>query len=183
LFDVERSYRGWEATTAEVVTGSGGGDCGYQFREGLRYLVYAFPHHPSGKLYTGICQRTRPLTAASEDLEYLEKKDDPSYKAGIEGIIEELDSKDRIQVLGVLRGIPVLVEGPSGSWRVVSQDDGRFKLWGLPPGRYRVAPVLPGSFLPAEQAVNLKRNTCAELRFLATPRPDHRPPGPRPHER
>jgi hypothetical protein len=35
-FEVERSYRGWEAKTAEVATGSGGGDCGYDFREGVR---------------------------------------------------------------------------------------------------------------------------------------------------
>src|SRR5215467_8851011 len=33
-FEVERSYRGWEAKTAQVVTGWGGGDCGYDFQEG-----------------------------------------------------------------------------------------------------------------------------------------------------
>jgi hypothetical protein len=171
LFEVERSYRGWEAKTAEVVTGWGGGDCGYDFREGVRYLVYAYPHRETGKLYTGICQRTRRLSEAADDLEYLSKKDDPSHGGGIEGTIEELDSKNRIEVFGFLQGIPVLISGPSGRQTVVSQKDGRFQLWGLSPGSYRVTPVFPKSFLPDEQTVKLGRNSCAELRFLATPPP------------
>jgi hypothetical protein len=171
FFQVDRSYRGWAANTAEVVTGWGGGDCGYEFQEGLRYLVYAYPDSPTGKLVTGICQRTRPLSQAAEDLEYLSKKDDPSHGAGIEGRIEELDAKTRIQVIGFLGGIQVLIEGPSGRQTIVSQKDGWFRLWGLSPGSYRVTPALPKSFLPDEQAVKLERNSCAQLRFLATPRP------------
>jgi hypothetical protein len=171
FFEVERSYRGWEAKVAEVVTGWGGGDCGYDFRENDRYLVYAYPHTETGKLYTGICQRTRPLTEASEDLEYLNNKDDPSHGAGIEGMIEELDSKNRIEVVGFLDGIPVSISGPSGRQTIVSQKDGRFRLWGLSPASCRVSPVLPKSFLPDEQTVKLEGNSCAELRFLATPRP------------
>jgi hypothetical protein len=169
FFDVERSYRGWTAKSAEVVTGWGGGDCGYEFQQGVGYLVYAYPHRETGKLYTGICQRTRPLTEASDDLEYLDKKDDPSHGAGIEGTIEELDSKTRIQVVGFLEGIPVLVNGPAGRQTIASQKDGRFQLWGLSPGTYRVTPVLPKSFLPDEQTVKLERNSCVEIRFLATP--------------
>ena len=168
-FDVERSYRGWEAATAEVLAGWNS-DCGYRFQEGVRYLVYAYPDTATGKLYTGICQRTRPMSEASEDLEYLAKKDDPAHGAGIEGMIEELDSKNRIAVVGFLEGIPVLISGPSGRQTIVSQKDGKFRLWGLLPGRYRVAPVLPKSFWPVEQTVRLKVNACAELRFLATPR-------------
>ena len=56
FFDVERSYRGWTAKTAEVVTGWGGGDCGYEFHEGVEYLVYGYPHRETGRLYTGICR-------------------------------------------------------------------------------------------------------------------------------
>src|SRR5215469_17889182 len=169
FFEVEQSYRGWQAKTAEVVTGWGGGDCGYDFREGVRYLVYAYPHPETGKLYTGICQRTRPVSEAQDDLEYLSKKDDPSHGAGIEGVIEELDPNKRIEVAGFMEGIPVLVNGPSGRRRVISRKDGRFQLWGLRPGSYRVTPVLPKSFLRDAQTVKLKRDSCAELRFLATP--------------
>ena len=168
FFEVERSYRGWNANTAEVVTGWGGGDCGYDFREGVRYLVYAYPHPETGKLYTGICQRTRRVSEASEDIEYLMKKDDPGHGAGIEGTIEELDSKNRTSVVDFLEGISVLISGPSGRQTIVSQKNGQFRLWGLLPGRYRVTPLLPKSFVPVEQDVNVKKNACVEVRFLAT---------------
>src|SRR5262249_32445851 len=153
----ERSYRGWTAKTAEVVTGQGLGDCGYHFRQGERYLVYAYPHRETGKLYTGICQRTRPLGEATEDLEYLSKKDDPSQQSGVEGVVEEL-TKD--SVARPLAGMSVTVEGESGRWTVLSQKDGRFRLWGLAPGRYRVTPVLPRDFAPIHEVVNLQPHSC-----------------------
>jgi len=169
-FEVERNYRGLMTKTAEVQSGWNS-DCGYRFQEGVRYLVYAYPDSSTGKLTTSICTRTRPIAEASEDLEYLSKKDDPSHRAGIEGTIEELDPKNRIEVVGFMKGIAVLVDGPAGRQRVVSQKDGRFQLWGLPPGSYRVNPALPKSFLRDKQTVKLQPNSCAELRFLATPRP------------
>jgi len=173
FLEVERSYRGSVGVTAEVVTGSGGSDCGYDFRQGEHYLVYAYPHPQSGKLYTGICQRTRPISGAGDDLDYLSKKDDPSHGAGIEGTIEELtrDSCYETRVVGFMEGISVLVQGKSGHWTTVSQKDGRFRLWGIQPGRYRVTPVLPKRFLPSTETVTLEPNSCATIRFLATPPP------------
>jgi hypothetical protein len=172
-FEVERSYRGLTAKTVEVQSGWNS-DCGYKFQEGVRYLVYAYLESSTGKLTTSICARTRPLLEASQDLEYLSKKDEPSHGPGIEGTIEELDAKNGIEVVGFMKGIPILVDGPSGRKRVVSQEDGRFQLWGLLPGSYRVSPVLPKSFLQNKQTVKLEPNSCAELRFLAKPRPYRR---------
>jgi hypothetical protein len=181
-FDVERSYRGLTTKATEVQSGWNS-DCGYRFQEGVRYLVYAYPDSSIGKLTTSICTRTRPIAEASEDLEYLSKKDDPSHGAGIEGTIEELDPKNRIGVVGFMEGIPVLVDGPSGRQRVISQRDGRFQLWGLSPGSYRVSPALPKSFLQDKQTVQLEPNSCAELRFLAKPRPYRRGSSSRPNDR
>ena len=54
----------------EIVTGNGGGDCGYAFRSGVDYVVYAYKNS-EGRLETGICSRTRPLMDAAEDVAYL----------------------------------------------------------------------------------------------------------------
>lgn len=55
-----------------ISTGLGGGDCGYGFKEGQKYLVYA---HASSDpvLGTGICSGTRPLESAAgqEDISVL----------------------------------------------------------------------------------------------------------------
>jgi hypothetical protein len=60
------------ASEAEIVTGFGSGDCGYDFRVGVEYVVYA-RKDARGRLSTGICSRTRPLAAAAEDLAYIRK--------------------------------------------------------------------------------------------------------------
>lgn len=69
-FDVERGFVNVVPGPVEIVTGTGGGDCGYSFATGGRYLVYAWKT-PSSRLSTGICSRTRPLDEAEEDLRYL----------------------------------------------------------------------------------------------------------------
>lgn len=172
-FEIDRSYRGSVRKTAEVVTGSVSTECGYDFRPGEHYLVYAYPHPHSGKLYTGICQRTRPIFEAGDDLDYLTKKDDRSHGAGIEGTIEELtrDSRYETRVVGFMAGISVLIQGKSARWTTVSQKNGRFRLWGLQPGRYRITPALPEGFLPSSETVTLEPYSCVTIRFLATPPP------------
>src|SRR5215204_4317253 len=70
-FAVLQPFLGVEGTEVEVVTGRGGGDCGYYFRKGETYLVYAFGGRDGKPLATSICSRTRPVADASEDLEFL----------------------------------------------------------------------------------------------------------------
>ena len=58
-FHVDRKLRGADATDVEVVTGLGSGDCGFGFRLGGQYLVYAY-RNKENVLSTSICSRTRP---------------------------------------------------------------------------------------------------------------------------
>ena len=172
LLQIERNYRGQEGkSTVEIVTGDGGGDCGFSFQEGKLYLVYAFPHPATGKLYTGICQRTRLLSEAAEDLEYLAKKDDPAHGAGIEGSVEELsrDKENLTQVVGMLAGAELEIVGNMGRWTTVTGTDGKFRVWGLKPGSYRITTLWGRKFVAETQIVKLKPGTCADVRFLATP--------------
>jgi hypothetical protein len=54
----------------KVRTGLGGGDCGFRFEVGKRYLVYAFADD-SGRLSTGICSGTAMLQDSLANLSYL----------------------------------------------------------------------------------------------------------------
>jgi hypothetical protein len=70
-FRVEKYWKGVLTTEMIVVTGRGGGDCGYRFEVGARYLIFAYGG--DAKLETNICQRTKGLEEATEDLKLLGK--------------------------------------------------------------------------------------------------------------
>src|SRR6186997_2980359 len=66
---VDQPIRGMQSADVEVITGWGGGDCGYGFKLGQRYLVYAYREEDK-RLSTSICTRTRLLTEADDDFAF-----------------------------------------------------------------------------------------------------------------
>lgn len=73
-FEVSRIWKGESVSEIIIYTGSGGGDCGFDFKEGQDYLVYANPSSMYGDkelLVTIICDRTKQLSQAQEDLAVL----------------------------------------------------------------------------------------------------------------
>lgn len=73
---VDRTWKGVESETVVVLTGWGGGDCGFPFERGESYLVYA-NGRPGELLGTGICGRTAELSRAAADLREL---GEPSHR-------------------------------------------------------------------------------------------------------
>ena len=65
--EVSDAFRGVRTESVDVETGEGGGDCGYGFTVGERYLVYANVRPGGQTLTTSICTRTKPLASAQED--------------------------------------------------------------------------------------------------------------------
>ena len=65
-FRVSEVWKGPEQRTLEVHTALIGASCGYPFKEGQEYLVYAY----TGKqgLEVGLCGATKPLSKAGADL-------------------------------------------------------------------------------------------------------------------
>jgi hypothetical protein len=75
-FTVQGSWRGTPGPSVLVLTGQGGGDCGYRFEPGEEYLVYAY-RGLDGAPATDICRRTRPVSAAAADLAFLRQGSEP----------------------------------------------------------------------------------------------------------
>ncbi len=59
-FQVEKSWKQIRSKEIFIVTGSGGGDCGFPFAIGMKYLIYAYGPN-NGKFGTGICSRTKRI--------------------------------------------------------------------------------------------------------------------------
>ena len=78
-FDVIRVWKGPLRETLTVKTERMGISCGYEFKEGRRYIVYAYDG------YTGLCTRTAPAWLAVRDFAALGFGQNPGTAA--EGVI------------------------------------------------------------------------------------------------
>ena len=172
-FRVEEAFRGVEAVEVQVMTGMGGGDCGYNFQIGERYLVYAGRDANSDVYGTSICTRTRPLSEAGEDLEYIRNLSKRERGAVLSGEIRRYRRNletEQTEQLGPLSEIEISVEGASNSYSARSDKDGRYKLTGLAPGKYKVKPLLPKEFsgYTTEQQTVLNERGCSVVNFYVT---------------
>lgn len=167
-FAVLQPFQGVEGAEVEVATGRGDGDCGYQFRKGESYLVYAYGGRDGRPLMTGICTRTRPVSEASEDFEFLR-----GLGARAQGVsIDVTVSRTRQSVkagdsapVGGLGGARLTVEGAGESREVRTDSEGRARLTGLKPGTYKIKLALPEGLTTykEEQEVTVADRGCASL--------------------
>lgn len=147
-FTIERAFRGVEGMTVDVATGVGGGDCGYEFKAGERYLVYAYKNGRTG-LSTSICSRTRPMSAAGDDLSFIERMPPLGTGGRVYGVITH---RERDLVHGGTRKydqvppIHLLLRGKSGGFDAQSDEHGRYEITGVAPGAYELQIIPPANF-------------------------------------
>lgn len=86
LIEVAETWKGVSESQVIITTGSGGGDCGYEFQVGQEYLVYATESTMYGEaeLVTIICDRTTEMGAAQEDLAVLGEGKEPTVQVDLE---------------------------------------------------------------------------------------------------
>ncbi len=137
----------------EILTGLGGGDCGYAFQLGTAYVVYAYKG-PEG-LGTGICGRTRPLADAAEDLAYIRT----ARTAPLTGQIRVIAGPPFVTPL---QGVSTALEGMGNRYVASTDAAGEARFDGMPPGKYKVTGTLEGykSFQPT---IELGSKGCAEV--------------------
>jgi 5-hydroxyisourate hydrolase-like protein (transthyretin family) len=171
LLEVVEQFRGGDllvprdgASGVEVLTGQGGGDCGIAFKNGESYLVFAtISKGTPTVLQTGLCNRTRELARAEEDLPYLRSlaalASSPPRGGRVYGYVELSDPETGRRLPG--SGPPerkrlaevkiTLTEegakaGTAGVTKTTSTNtSGQYEFTDLAPGKYRVEAALPDS--------------------------------------
>ncbi len=169
-FAVSQAHLGISGTSAETVTGSGGGDCGYPFKVGESYLVYANLNPQDNKLYAGICSRTRPLSEAHEDLDYLKSRATSETGATIYGVVNKFrrsNSEGPYEQLGPMVGTRVTVEGSTGRVESITDAKGEFRVTRLAAGSYNVRLTVAEGLWSSdrERKVEVKDKGCALVNF------------------
>jgi carboxypeptidase family protein len=164
-FSIQQAYSGVAGTEVEVNTGGGGGDCGYQFKVGERYLVYAQLY--KDKLTTSICTRTQLFSRATEDLAFLGTLLSAGPGVTIHGAItrppgapDEPLSPD----------ISVVIEGESQRKEVRPDSEGKYSVSGLPAGKYKMTLNLPDALKTwrNESEVTVTDRGCAAVDWYIT---------------
>ena len=172
VFTVEESFRGLNGAQVEIQTGFGGGDCGYAFNLGTRYLVYAAIDEKNGTYVTSTCMRTRPVSEAAEDFDYIRGLSKREPGATLSGEVRRYRSNletGRTQQLGPLPNIKITVEGEGRSYVTQTDAEGRYQLTKLPPGKYQVKADLPAELSGyVEQATALDDRGCSATTFYVT---------------
>ena len=164
-FSVEQSYSGVSGTQVEVFSGTGGGDCGFFFQTGRRYLVYAYRHQD--QLGTNICTRTKPFEAAREDLAFLGSLSSVASGVTISGVVRHSDSKSKF----VPSDASVIIEGETQRKEMRPDAEGNFRATGLSPGKFKVSLKLPDLFTTSyyeERELTVTDRGCASVIWLVT---------------
>jgi hypothetical protein len=171
-FNVEEAFRGTLGATVEVETGMGGGDCGYNFKVGARYLVYA-QEGEGGKLSASICSHTKPIEKAGAEIEFAHGLSHAPPEATIYGSVtfNGRDLADGRYTRTPLAGTKVTVEEVRGGGRreVTTDAGGKYEVTGLPEGSYTVHVAAPEHAAGGEdKTVDVDALRCSETNFWLT---------------
>jgi 5-hydroxyisourate hydrolase-like protein (transthyretin family) len=148
-FEVAQTFRGELTVKAEIVTGWGGGNYGYSFNDGETYLVYASRNKENQRLYTSVCTRTRPISQASGDLDYIRNLPNMDAGAVIFGKVNKPNYKAKE---GEAFSMPVssanlIIEGESLRIEARTDEQGGYRITGLAPGAYTVKLKVPNGMI------------------------------------
>lgn len=143
-FRVQDWFRGPRGRAAQVLTAPRESDCGYRFVPGRSYLVYA-EEGADGRLYTSVCNATKPLAEAGADLSFIRGLPASPPLAAIYGNVQfgGRDFKDSSYRADPAAGLRVVAEGAGVRRETRTDAGGDFAFEGLPPGSYSLRPLYP----------------------------------------
>lgn len=144
--------------------------CGYQFKQGEKYLIYA--HRRDDKLNVRIgTTRTKLLAEASDELEYLRGLQRGEPQAQIVGRVGQQTSEIK-RKLGSLfdrdwrffgapmAGTRVFAKSAGQIYETVTDDKGEYEFFGLPSGEYEIWADYPAYFESRKETVTTVAKGC-----------------------
>lgn len=194
---VKESYKGVSSKEVVVSTNRAESACGFPFKKGQQYVVYASEHE--GKLFTSICQRTLPVSIVEKDLAYLRKLRDSPQTAFISGSYKKYTfdpnfvpkftpsimdhyrpPEEEYRAMAPMTGEEVTLATKDGEQRKTKvNSDGRFLFEDLAPGKYSIKVTVPPGLSPPRgyaagmrsglDALEVLPKGCAEVTFRTQP--------------
>jgi len=178
---VDEAFRGSLGTEVIIETGSGGGDCGTPLEPGDKYLIFAY-RNDKGELWTGLCSGNQRLTGNPDAEKILQlfrtlTKTDAGtifgfvWQSKVGWRDDDVGDNSPPQPMKKL-----LIHAVSDGYTTFTQttEKGTFEFQGLPPGKYKINPELPGGLdfdheYPEHYQAEVSGGACAEISFHLQP--------------
>lgn len=194
---VQEAYKGVSSKEVVVSTNRAESACGFPFKKGQQYVVYANEHE--GKLFTSICQRTLPISIVEKDLAYLRKLKDSPQTAFISGSYKKYTfdphfvpkftpsimdhyrpPEEEYRAMAPMTGEEVTLTAKDSEQRKTKvNSDGRFLFEDVAPGSYSIKVTVPAGLSPPRgyaagmryglDALEVLAKGCAEVTFRTQP--------------
>jgi hypothetical protein len=171
-FEEALPFRGVEGSRQTVFTDSDGPACGYPFRVGQRYVVYASRYKGAGPLVTSTCSRTRPIAEAAEDLLFFTSLSSATGSPRVFGSVAHREPgtmyRDGNQY-GPVAHVWLTLKSDTATFRASTDVNGRYELTGVPLATYELTIEPPQGLTPYDrltQTLTLgDKLSCAERNF------------------
>jgi hypothetical protein len=165
-FTITDAFRGAPGKEVDIFTNHSIVACGYGFKNGGVYIVYATEYPKGGgKLHTSICSRTQKYSESSPDIAYAKSLARATPGAVVFGdVIHVREGAGRDSPVP-LANVRVIVTGKDKQVEATTDGQGRYKTPSLPAGEYTVRAAPPQGMSEQERKVTVVDRGCAEASF------------------
>ena len=171
---VRQALKGVTATgPLDVYTPESDGACGYDFKPGHRYLVFARKRPADGRWIASLCSATQPYDGAGESASFIASLTEPAKGGRIFGTVKTFDKRFDYQLTSGERRLSAnvrLVGG--GREHSVAATNGSYEFRGLEPGRYQLDVEPPAGYASKYTSRNVdlpNGRACQEETFHFAP--------------
>ncbi len=171
--DVRASWKGVDTGPLEITTSGEGGGCGFPFKEGGRYLVFAFRGRADGRWHASICSLTQEFNGRGAAADFLASLSAPASGGRVFGTVRtalRVFDHERSRTESNTETLVRLAGG--GQERRTRSSNGRYEFTGLSEGPYRVDVVVPEGYATYSTGRDLQISDprgCAEENFSFSP--------------
>lgn len=144
----EKIYKGYKGR--RIVLRQLGSKRAPKFINGARYLFYANYDARAKRWEVTRCGRTRVAEYVQDDLLYLNALPASAGKARVAGEVTRYDMDDPEMPTGTterLAGIRIKITGGGKEYEVVTDTNGVYEIYDLPPGAYTAQPKIPNGLV------------------------------------
>ena len=170
---VRQSWKGVEGETVQVTTSGSGASCGFNFKMGGRYLVFASRGGSDSRPRVSLCSFTRAYDGTGETAAFFTSLDAPEAGARVFGSTQLMQrsftsssSHDRSPM-----DLEVRLTG-NGRTLTTTAKAGRYEFSGLAAGHYGLSVIVPegySTWMPTRPVEIPNQRACFESDFSLAP--------------